>query len=106
MGSRSLLGHCVDCLDHGPAGQDPVELFSEVDGNFPNHPPDTSNEDNLTDLIAAVKEHGADIGIGYDGDADRVGVVDENGDVVFASDRSNPATPSAAGKVICSVTVR
>ncbi|MCK4410354.1 MAG: phosphomannomutase/phosphoglucomutase [Candidatus Eisenbacteria sp.] len=65
-------------------GCEVIPLFCEPDGDFPNHHPDPTVLDYITDLIAAVKEHGADIGIGYDGDADRVGVVDENGDVVFA----------------------
>jgi phosphomannomutase/phosphoglucomutase len=59
-------------------------LFCEPDGRFPNHHPDPTVLENLSDLIAAVREQGADIGIGYDGDADRVGVVDEHGEVVFA----------------------
>lgn len=61
-----------------------VPLFCEPDGDFPNHHPDPTVMKYITDLIAAVKKHGADIGIGYDGDADRVGTVDENGEVVFA----------------------
>jgi len=65
-------------------GCEVIPLFCEPDGDFPNHHPDPTVIEYITDLIAAVKEHGADIGIGYDGDADRVGVVDENGDVVFA----------------------
>jgi phosphomannomutase/phosphoglucomutase len=65
-------------------GCEVIPLFCEPDGTFPNHHPDPTVMEYITDLIAAVKEHGADIGIGYDGDADRVGVVDENGDVVFA----------------------
>lgn len=65
-------------------GCEVISLFCEPDGDFPNHHPDPTVIDYITDLIAAVKEHGADIGIGYDGDADRVGVVDENGNVVFA----------------------
>ncbi|MFH1866291.1 MAG: phosphomannomutase/phosphoglucomutase [Candidatus Eisenbacteria bacterium] len=65
-------------------GCEVIPLFCEPDGDFPNHHPDPTVLEYITDLIAAVKEHGADIGIGYDGDADRVGVVDENGDVVFA----------------------
>ena len=65
-------------------GCEVISLFCEPDGDFPNHHPDPTVLEYITDLIAAVKEHGADIGIGYDGDADRVGVVDENGEVVFA----------------------
>ncbi|MCD4690018.1 phosphomannomutase/phosphoglucomutase [bacterium] len=65
-------------------GCEVIPLYCEPDGNFPNHHPDPTVVEYITDLIAAVKEHGADIGIGYDGDADRVGTVDENGDFVFA----------------------
>ena len=65
-------------------GCEVISLFCEPDGDFPNHHPDPTVLEYITDLIAAVKEHKADIGIGYDGDADRVGVVDENGEVVYA----------------------
>lgn len=65
-------------------GCEVISLFCEPNGDFPGHHPDPTVMEYITDLIAAVKEHGADIGIGYDGDADRVGVVDENGEVVFA----------------------
>ena len=54
-------------------------LFCESDGTFPNHHPDPTVPENLEDLIAAVKADGAEIGIAFDGDADRIGVVDENG---------------------------
>jgi phosphomannomutase/phosphoglucomutase len=56
-----------------------VELFCESDGTFPNHLPDPEMEENMRDLIAKVIEVRADIGIAYDGDADRMGVVDEQG---------------------------
>jgi phosphomannomutase/phosphoglucomutase len=79
-GCGSLVA--VDILSS--LGCEVIPLFCEPDGTFPNHHPDPTVLEYITDLIAAVKEHGADIGIGYDGDADRVGVVDENGDVVFA----------------------
>lgn len=59
------------------------ELYSEVDGDFPNHPPDPTNEANLEDLKRIVLKENADFGIGFDGDADRVGVVDNRGRVVF-----------------------
>ena len=65
-------------------GCEVTPLFCEPDGTFPNHHPDPTVMEYITDLISAVRSEGADIGIGYDGDADRVGVVDENGDVVFA----------------------
>jgi phosphomannomutase / phosphoglucomutase len=60
-------------------GCEVVELFCESDGTFPNHLPDPEMEENVRDLIAKVKEVRADIGIAYDGDADRMGVVDERG---------------------------
>jgi phosphomannomutase / phosphoglucomutase len=58
-------------------------LFCESDGTFPNHHPDPTVPENLTDLIAAVKSDGAEIGIAFDGDADRIGLVDENGGIVW-----------------------
>ncbi|HEX6533814.1 MAG TPA: phosphomannomutase/phosphoglucomutase [Gemmatimonadaceae bacterium] len=58
-------------------------LFCESDGTFPNHHPDPTVVANLQDLIAAVRETGADIGIAFDGDADRIGVIDEHGDIVW-----------------------
>ena len=63
-------------------GVDVVPLFCESDGTFPNHHPDPTVDENLVDLIAAVREHGCDLGIGFDGDADRIGAVDEKGNVV------------------------
>src|SRR5882724_5905188 len=60
-------------------GCEVVELYCESDGTFPNHLPDPEMEENVRDLIARVLETRADIGIAYDGDADRVGVVDERG---------------------------
>ena len=60
-------------------GCDVVELFCESDGSFPNHLPDPEDEHNVEDLKAKVVEVGADLGIAYDGDADRVGVIDERG---------------------------
>jgi phosphomannomutase/phosphoglucomutase len=62
---------------------DPVELFFDLDGTFPNHHPDPTVPKNLTHLIAAVKEHHAELGIALDGDSDRIGACDENGEVVF-----------------------
>ena len=60
-----------------------IELYSEVDGNFPNHHPDPGKVKNLKDLIQAVKTHGADLGLAFDGDGDRVGMVTNNGEIVF-----------------------
>jgi phosphomannomutase / phosphoglucomutase len=62
---------------------EPVELFFEMDGNFPNHHPDPTVLSNLTQLDENVRKHNADLGIAFDGDADRIGAVDENGNVVF-----------------------
>jgi len=64
-------------------GHDVVELYCEVDGSFPNHHPDPSQPENLADLIAAVKEHDADLGFAFDGDGDRLGVVDPSGRIVW-----------------------
>lgn len=60
-----------------------ILLFDEIDGNFPNHHPDPTVEKNLVDLKKAVAEHGCDIGIGFDGDGDRIGAVDHLGRVVW-----------------------
>lgn len=63
-------------------GVEVVPLFCTSDGTFPNHHPDPTVDENLVDLIAKVKETGADLGVAFDGDADRVGAVDEHGQVV------------------------
>ncbi|MDP3877167.1 MAG: phosphomannomutase/phosphoglucomutase [Methylobacter sp.] len=60
-----------------------VELFCDVDGTFPNHHPDPSNPKNLTELIATVKHYQADIGIAFDGDGDRLGVIDSSGKIIW-----------------------
>ena len=58
-------------------------LFCDLDGRFPNHHPDPTVLENLDDLVRAVKQHKADVGIGYDGDADRIGTIDEQGNVLW-----------------------
>ena len=58
-------------------------LYCNLDGTFPNHHPDPTVVENLQDLIDAVKKHGADLGIGYDGDADRIGAIDEKGNILW-----------------------
>jgi phosphomannomutase/phosphoglucomutase len=63
-----------------------TELYCEMDGTFPNHIPDPSVPANLANLIAKVKETQADFGIGIDGDADRIGVVDETGKILYGDD--------------------
>ncbi|KIQ01011.1 phosphomannomutase/phosphoglucomutase [Pseudomonas sp. BIGb0408] len=60
-----------------------IPLFCDVDGNFPNHHPDPGKPENLVDLIAKVKEENADIGLAFDGDGDRVGVVTNTGAIVY-----------------------
>lgn len=64
-------------------GAEVVELYCEPDGNFPNHHPDPTLTESLQDLIAKVREEKAHAGIGYDGDADRIGVVDEEGAIIW-----------------------
>jgi phosphomannomutase/phosphoglucomutase len=62
---------------------DAKELFMDMDGRFPNHHPDPTQPENLRQLIAAVQEEPIDLGLAFDGDADRVGAVDEHGNVVY-----------------------
>ena len=63
-----------------------VELFTEPDSSFPNHHPDPTVTENLADTINAVRETGADIGIAFDGDGDRIGIVDENGRIIWGDE--------------------
>ena len=67
-------------------GAEVISLFDEVDGTFPNHHPDPSEPENLQDLIESVKLMDADIGVAFDGDADRLGVVTRSGEIIY-SDR-------------------
>jgi phosphomannomutase len=60
-----------------------IELFSDVDGNFPNHHPDPSKLDNLKDLLHALKNSDAEIGLAFDGDGDRLGIVTKDGNIIF-----------------------
>jgi phosphomannomutase / phosphoglucomutase len=64
------------------AGAEVIPLYCDSDGTFPNHHPDPTVDEYIQDLIAKVREEKADLGIGFDGDADRIGAVDENGAVV------------------------
>lgn len=64
-------------------GCDVMPLHCEVDGSFPNHHPDPSDPRNLSDLILTVKRMGADLGIAFDGDGDRLGVVTRTGDIIY-----------------------
>ena len=70
-----LLRDAVGCRVH--------EIYSEPDGTFPNHHPDPTVEENLQDLIAVVRDEGCDFGVAYDGDGDRLGVVDEEGSIIW-----------------------
>lgn len=93
MGGRALKV-AVDCgngmagvvapqLVEVVLGQETVVMFPEPDGNFPNHHPDPTVLENLEQLIEVVKTQKCDVGISYDGDADRIGVVDELGNVIW-----------------------
>ena len=64
-------------------GCEVIELFSEVDGNFPNHHPDPSKPENLRDLINALKTSGAELGLAFDGDGDRLGIVTKDGQNIY-----------------------
>ncbi len=63
---------------------DVISLYCDVDGSFPNHHPDPAKPDNLTDLISAVKTHKCDIGFAFDGDGDRVSVITNKGENIYA----------------------
>ncbi|MGH8116467.1 MAG: phosphomannomutase/phosphoglucomutase, partial [Rhodanobacteraceae bacterium] len=64
-------------------GCDPVPLYCDVDGTFPNHHPDPSEPKNLSDLILTVQKTGADLGLAFDGDGDRLGVVTKEGEIIY-----------------------
>ena len=64
-------------------GCEVIELFSDVDGDFPNHHPDPSKPENLKDLIAALQDTGAELGLAFDGDGDRLGIVTKDGQTIY-----------------------
>lgn len=64
-------------------GCEVIELFCDIDGNFPNHHPDPSKPENLADVIAAVRHYEAEVGLAFDGDGDRLGVVDSSGKIIW-----------------------
>jgi phosphomannomutase/phosphoglucomutase len=64
-------------------GAETIKLFDDIDGTFPNHHPDPGKLENLQDIIRTVKETGADIGLAFDGDGDRLGVVTPKGEVIY-----------------------
>ena len=78
-GAASILAR--DLFDR--LGVDATYLFCESDGTFPNHHPDPTVVENLQDLIAEVRRTGADLGVAFDGDGDRIGVVDGSGEIVW-----------------------
>lgn len=95
LGSRKLkivvdsgngIGGIVGVPLYKRMGFDVVELFTEPDSDFPNHHPDPTVLENLQHAIAAVKENNADLAICFDGDADRIGVVDETGGVLWGDE--------------------
>jgi phosphomannomutase / phosphoglucomutase len=88
-----LMRIAIDCGNGSPGAIAPAlfrrlgcevqELFCDVDGNFPNHHPDPSKPENLEDLIRAVQEGHAEVGLAFDGDGDRLGVVTRNGKIIY-----------------------
>jgi len=74
---------CIAPKLYSELGCNVINLYTEVDGNFPNHHPDPGKPENLTDLIEKVKETNADIGLAFDGDGDRVGLVTDSGEIVY-----------------------
>ncbi|WP_045216975.1 phosphomannomutase/phosphoglucomutase [Desulfonatronovibrio magnus] len=100
---------CVQALEQ--AGAEVVPIYCEPDGDFPNHHPDPTVMKNNVDLVKAVQEQKAQLGIGLDGDGDRIGVVDENGQMIYGDQllavyarevlEHNPGT-SVIGEVKCS----
>lgn len=79
-------------------GLEPIILFEKPDGTFPNHHPDPTVEKNLGDLKVKVKESGAALGLGFDGDADRIGIVDDTGKVIWGDEFISLMTPSVIEK--------
>jgi phosphomannomutase len=79
---NGATGEALEAMTSRLPGQH-VLLFAEIDGRFPNHHPDPTIPENLVDLIAAVRTQGADLGIAFDGDGDRIGVVDGQGRILF-----------------------
>jgi len=87
-------------------GCEVIELYCEMDGNFPNHHPDPTLPEALEDLIKKVEETGADLGFAYDGDSDRIGVIDDAGNIIWGDKLmillSRDIVPANPGAVIIS----
>lgn len=79
---NGVTGMCAPTL-YRNLGCKVTELYCEVDGNFPNHHPDPGNPENLVDIQAKVRELKADAGFAFDGDGDRLGLISDQGDIVF-----------------------
>ena len=79
---NGVAGVCAEELFKS-LGCEVIPLFTEVDGQFPNHHPDPSKLENLVDIITAVKTHKCDLGLAFDGDGDRVGIITENGEMIY-----------------------
>ncbi|MBC7458446.1 MAG: phosphomannomutase/phosphoglucomutase, partial [Bdellovibrionaceae bacterium] len=77
---------CIVRKLYNEVGLDPEILFEEPDGRFPNHHPDPTVEENLVHLRDAVLKSGATVGIGFDGDADRIGIVDHTGKMIYGDE--------------------
>lgn len=82
---NGMAGHTTPAVLAPLAGVELIGLFTELDGSFPNHPPNPLEPENLVDAQRAVIEHGADLALVFDGDADRCFVIDERGEVVSPS---------------------
>jgi phosphomannomutase/phosphoglucomutase len=67
----------------GACGQEPVALFDRPDGSFPNHHPDPTIEENVAELRKVVLDQGLEFGVAFDGDADRIGVIDDRGEILW-----------------------
>jgi phosphomannomutase len=91
MGGMTVPAVLGNAADLGALPLQIVPMYFELDGTFPNHEANPLDPKNLVDLQKAVVEHGADIGLAFDGDADRCFVIDENGD---------PVTPSAVAAIV------
>ena len=92
-------------------GLDVIELFTEPDSTFPNHPPDPALPENLQDAISAIKKNNADLAIAFDGDADRITVIDNTGRIIWGDELTTlfagyilPENPNSTviGEVKCS----
>ncbi|MBX2834369.1 MAG: phosphomannomutase/phosphoglucomutase [Micavibrio sp.] len=107
---NGAAGEIVEILTKRLPGEHHL-LYTEIDGDFPNHHPDPTVDKNLVDLQKVVREKGCDLGIAFDGDGDRIGVVNENGDVlrcdilltIYAKEvlKNHPGAP-IIGDVKCS----